>query len=451
MISFQDALNMTEQETKKYCKTYWNGSRVALMSLINFDHVYAKAKGVSVWDKAGNEYLDFLGGYGSLNTGHNHPEIIEALRQVNELPNILQTSLNPLMGALGKNLAEITPGDLQRCFFGNSGTEAVEASLKLARLSTKRKEIIYTEGSFHGKTLGSLSVTGRVKYQEPFQPLIPGCHLVPFGDAAALREALEKHNAAAFIVEVIQGEGGIIMPPKGYLKEAEQLCRENGTLLIVDEIQTGMGRTGKMFACEHENIEPDIMCIAKSLGGGIVPLGVCISTHQVWEKAYGSMDRAALHTSTFGGNTRAMAAGIAAINVIHNEKLADNAREVGGYLLKRLQDLKNKHPLIKEVRGKGLIIGIEFESKKTAFNFLDKLSDEYLGSLVAGELLNKHKIITAYTLNNPNVIRLEPPLMVTREQVDRVLNAIDIILAKNKSFFGLATSGVKTIIGSLRK
>jgi len=457
IISFESALALHDHETRNYCKTYWNGSRTALMSLLNFDKQYSRAQGVSVWDQDGNEYLDFLGGYGSLNTGHNHPKINEAVRRVEGMPNVLQTSVNPLMGALAKNLSEITPGKLQRSFFCNSGAEAVEASLKLSRLASGRKEIVYCEGSFHGKTFGALSVTGREKYQKPFLPLLPGCHPIPYGDAAALEKALKNGQAAAFIVEPIQGEGGINVPPPGYLKEAERICRHYGTLLIVDEVQTGMGRTGKMFACEHEGVEPDIMCLSKSLGGGVIPLGACVSTDRIWKKAFGSLEGATLHSSTFEGNTRAMAAGLAAIEVIFEENLAEQAREKGEYFLRKLHKLKSRFPLIKDVRGKGLMIGIEFAevrngiASKLSFGIMDRLSDEFLGSLVAGELLNKHRIITAYTLNNPNVIRLEPPLAVTQKQIDTVVEALEDILKTHKGFFSMAKTSAKTIIKSLRK
>jgi len=457
IIDFESALALSEHETRNYCKTYWNGSRTALMGLLNFDRQYARAQGTSVWDGEGNEYLDFLGGYGSLNVGHNHPKINEAVRRVEELPNVLQASINPLTGALAKNLAEITPGQLQRSFFCSSGAEAVEAALKLARLASGRKEIVYCKNSFHGKTFGALSVTGRDKYQKPFQPLLPGCRAIPYGDIAALEDALKSRQAAAFIVEPIQGEGGINVPPPGYLKEAERICRQYGTLMIVDEVQTGMGRTGKMFACEHEGVEPDIMCLSKSLGGGVMPLGACISTDRVWKKAFGSLEGATLHSSTFEGNTRAMAAGLAAIEVIYKENLIEQAREKGEYFLKKLRELKQRFPLIKDVRGKGLMIGLEFAdthssiASKLSFGLVERLSEEFMGSLVAGELLNKYRIITAYTLNNPNVIRLEPPLVVTREQIDAVLEALESILKTHKGFFSMAKTSAKTILKSLKK
>lgn len=276
-----------------------------------------------------------------------------------------------------------------------------------------------------------------------------------YGDADALEDALKGKDVAAFIVEPIQGEGGVIVPHDGYLKEVRELTTKYDAYLIFDEVQTGFGRTGKMFACEHENVVPDIMCLAKSLGGGVMPIGAYIAKDDVWKKGYGTMDRCLLHTSTFGGNTLACAAGITAIKLILDKNLPEAAKEKGEYFLGRLKELKEKHKLIKDVRGKGLMIGVEFNQPeggiidKLSGGAVSRLSNEYLGSLVAGELQNKHHIITAYTLNNPNVIRFEPPLIVTKEQLDRVVEALDEIMTRSGSLLGMTLSSAKTVIGSL--
>ncbi|MHB1041724.1 MAG: aspartate aminotransferase family protein [Eubacteriales bacterium] len=455
-MSLADALKQDREQVKENHKSYLNAGLTTLIGLIGFDRQYVRAEGVSVWDAEGNEYLDFLGAYGSLNTGHNHPLVISALEKVMQMPNLLQASLMALPAALARNLAAVTPGSLSRSFFGNSGAEAVEGALKLARIATGRTGLVYCLGSFHGKTMGALSVTGREKYQKPFMPLVPGCRSVPFGDLEALEGALNEKKAAAFIVEPIQGEGGIILPPPGYLAEVRKICSKYGTLLIADEIQTGLGRTGYMFACEHEGVVPDIMCLAKSLSGGAIPVGVYVTTDEIWKKAYGSIDSALLHTSTFGGNTWAMAAGLAALEVIYDENLPARARENGIYLLEGLRRLKEKYPLLKDVRGRGLLVGIEFNqpggvAAKVSLGMVNKLSEEYLGSMVAGELMNKHRIITAYTLNNPNVIRLEPPLTVTREQIDVLLAALEEILSSHKGFLSFAASSAKTLLSSFKK
>jgi putrescine aminotransferase len=454
LLSVEEAVKMSRREVAECHKNYGNAGLAAILGLLDMDRTFVRAQGTSVWDTEGREYLDFLGGFGSLNVGHNHPAVLAALDQVREMPNFLQSSLGVLAGALAHNLAQITPGNLKRSFFCNSGCEAVEGALKLARAATGKKEIIYCENSFHGKSFGALSVTGREKYQKPFEPLVPGCTAVPFGDAGALAHELKKGKAAAFIVEPIQGEGGINLPPPGYLAEARELCRRYSALFIADEIQTGFGRTGTMFACEQEGVVPDVLCLAKSLSGGIMPVGAFVTTDEIWKKAYGGIEKALLHTSTFGGNTWAAAAAIAAIRVICAEKLADAAREKGEYLLGRLRELKERSPLLKDVRGRGLLVGIEFNqpgglAARLTGGLSDRLAAEYTGSLVAGELLNKHGIITAYTLNNPNVIRLEPPLTVTYEQLDRMLGALEEVLKKHRGFLSIAFSGAAEAVKSL--
>lgn len=394
--------------------------------------------------------------YGALNVGHNHPTVIEAVKKVMEWPNLLQASLGTVVSALAHNLAQILPGGLSRSFFCNSGAEAVEGALKLARAASGKTKIVYCEGSFHGKTLGALSVTGRQKYQKPFLPLLGPCEMVPFGDLEALEQKIFKKDVAAFILEPIQGEGGVIVPPKGYLSGVRELCDKYDVLLIVDEIQTGFGRTGKMFACEHEGVIPDIICLAKSLGGGVIPIGAYSTKPEIWEKAYGGMERALLHTSTFGGNTWAAAAAIAAINVIVEQNLCEQARANGEYMLNRLKELQNRYSVVKEVRGLGLMTGVEFKSQaglmdKLTGGMINKLSEEYFGALVAGELQNKYHVITAYTLNNPNVIRLEPPLVVTKEQIDQVVDALEEIFQRHRSFVGMALATSRTALSSIFK
>ena len=453
LMTLDDALQLNRDSLKKIFKANINPALGNLLGLLNLDKKYVRALGVQAWDEEGNSYLDFLGGYGSLNIGHNHPVVLAAIDKIKEVPNLLQASLNPLSIALAYNLAKITPGNLSNVFFANSGAEAVEGALKTAKIYSGKGKIVYCEGSFHGKTAGALSITGRLKYQKPFYPLVPQCAAIPFGDVEALENALVNKDAACFIVEPIQGEGGIIVPPEGYLKEVRKICTKYDTLLIVDEVQTGFGRTGKMFASEWDDITPDIMCLAKSLGGGIMPIGAFITSKEIWEKSYGETDKATLHTSTFGGNSWAAAAAIATIGVIYDEDLIKETEEKGEYLLNKLLELKKQYPLIKDIRGKGLLVGIEFRQGES---FLDKmiggkvseLSQEYTGALVAGELFNSHNIITAYTFNNPNVIRLEPPLTVSYEELDYVINSLDKTFAANKSVVKLALSSSKNFISS---
>ena len=454
IVSLEESLSLEKTVNITNHRNYVNPGLTKLLGLLSFDKPFDKAEGMYVWDRDGKQYLDFLGGYGSLNLGHNPPSVIAAIHAVAGMPNLLQAALNPLAGALAKNLAILTPGLLQHTFFCNSGTEAVEGAVKTARIATGKTKLVYCKGAFHGKTMGALAVTGRKHYQEAFAPMMPDCDYIPFGDAAALEEKLNKGDIAAFITEPIQGEGGIICPDEGFLREARDICDKYGVLLIVDEIQSGFGRTGKMFACDHEEIAPDIMCLAKSLGGGIMPIGATITTPAVWDKAYGSLERATLHTSTFGGNSWACAAGLAAIEAIIEQKLCENASEMGEYFLSELRKLQEKYHIIADVRGKGLFIGIEFRQPVSGFidrltaGTVNKFAGEYSGALVAGELRNKYGIITAYTLNNPNVIRMEPPLIVEKEQIDRVIAALTDIFEQHKSIFKLAMTGSKTVLGS---
>lgn len=452
--SLEEALALDRDTTRQLYRQYVNPSLVEVMSLLDFDKAFVKAQGFHVWDAQGRIYLDFLGGYGALNLGHNPPEVWEAVRKVSERPSLLQASLSSLAAALGHNLAQVTPGDLERTFFCNSGAEAVEGALKLARAANPgKKRILYCRQAFHGKSFGALSVTGREKYQQPFKPLLPLCEAIPFDDLAALEAQLQKEDVAAFIVEPVQGEGGVIVPSPGYLAGVRRICDQYGCLLVVDEIQTGLGRTGYLFACQKEGIVPDIMCLAKSLGGGVMPVGAYIARPSVWDRAYSGMDKYALHTSTFGGNAPAMAAGIAALRAILDQDLSRQALEKGRYLLEKLESLKSRSGLIKEVRGQGLLLGLEFN--QPVGGFFDKLTGgkvnevahEYLGSLVAGELLNKYQIITAYTLNNPNVVRLEPPLTVSYEALDRVVISLEEVLARS-GFGSIMFNSVRTVLSS---
>lgn len=456
IISLQKGLNLTQQEIEENYKQHINPQLVKLLKILGFNRKFIKAKDVIVWDEDGNEYLDFLGAYGALNIGHNNDKIIDGLNIIKDMPNLLQSGMHTLTSVLAQNLAKVSPGNLKYTFFCNSGAEAVEGALKLAKIATEKSRIIYCKGSFHGKSMGALSVTGRDKYRKYFEPMVPLTVEVNYGDINELRYVLEKYDdIAAFIVEPIQGEGGVIVPPIGYLKRAKELCSQYNVVFIADEIQTGFGRTGYWFACEAEGVIPDIMCLAKSLSGGIIPIGAYITNEEIWKKGYGSIDKCLLHTSTFGGNTWASAAGISTIEFIAENNLEAEALEKGNYIMNKLVQLKNKYPILKDVRGKGLMIGLEFDTIKIPImhRVINKdtkeLVDEYVGGIVASELINNYNIITAYTLNNPNVIRIQPPLTITYSQLDRMTNALEEILAKNKTVGNIAFRNTKTLIKSI--
>jgi putrescine aminotransferase len=389
-------------------RQYVNPGLARLMQFGGFGDVEVSAEGCVLTTATGAKYLDFLGGYGVFSLGHRHPKVVEAVhRQLDRLPLSARTFFCEAQALLAEQLARLTPGSLQFTFFSNSGTEAVEAALKMARVATGRTKFVSTEGSYHGKSMGSLSVTGREKYRKPFEPLVPGVTFVPYNDVEALAAAVSEETAAV-ILEAIQGEGGIIPARPGYLAAAREICDRHGALLIVDEVQTGLGRTGALFGVDHEGVCPDIMTLAKALGGGVMPIGATIATPPIWERIFG--ENPLLHTSTFGGNPLACAAGLAALEVIQEENLVQWAAERGEQLLAGLRAVQEEAGgAITEVRGRGLMIGVEFAVKDVAELTINGMA--------------RRGVIAAYTLNNPKVIRLEPPLIVTAEQVDTALGA----------------------------
>jgi len=371
-------------------------------------------QGSIIEDIMGRKFIDCLGGFGVYNMGIRHPKIIAAVKaQLERMPLSSQELLDPLRGFLAELLGELAPGELQECFFINNGTDAVEGALKLARLYTKKTGFISTTGGFHGKSMGSLSVMGRAVYRKPFQPLLSNIHFVDYGDAKDMERELKKltdlgEDIAAIIIEPIQGEAGAVVPPDDYLLRLRQLCDEYGVLLIFDEVQTGMGRTGRVFACEHYNVVPDILCLGKALGGGVMPLSAFLSTPKIWKVME---DNPFLHSSTFGGNPLACAAGIAAINVMLEEDLPQQAADKGAYLMKRLRSLHMLYPeILKEVRGKGLLIGLEF-------------SDRFIGYRVAAGLF-KRGVLVAGTLLSARTLRIEPALNISYELLDEMLDKL---------------------------
>jgi putrescine aminotransferase len=330
--------------------------------------------------------------------------------QIERMPLSIPILFNRRQAELAALLARITPGRIRYSFFCSSGTEAVEGALKLARVATGRPGIVSAERAYHGKTLGALSVSGRELYKQPFEPLLPGCRQVPFGDIDALARAVGD-DTAAVLLEPVQGEGGVILPPDDYLPAAREICTRRGAVLIADEVQTGLGRTGKLFAVEHFGVAPDLICLAKALGGGVMPLGAFCGTPEVWEP-FGPSPW--LHTSTFGspgGNPMACAAGIAAIEVLLEERLAERAAELGEYFLRQLHAIRGDFPdLIADVRGIGLLLGLEFHDEDVA------------GLVISG--MGRRRVIVAYYLSNPRVFRFEPPLLVERAHIDRAIAAL---------------------------
>ena len=402
----------TEQVISKYEK-YINPAMAKLFRFMGLNSVENRAQGCYVYDEQDKEYIDCLGGYGVFALGHCHPQVVKAVQeQVGRIPLSSKVLFNRQLADLAEKLAEITPGDLQYSFIVNSGTEAVEAMLKVAKLATGKGKFLCMTNSFHSKSLGSLSATGRELFREPFKPLLNGFEHIPFGDIKALEQKLDS-SYAGVILEPIQGEGGIILPPAGYLQKIRELCDQHGVLMLVDEVQTGMGRTGKYFAVEHEAVVPDIIALAKALGGGVMPIGAIVAREKVWQ---GLIESPFLHTTTFGGNQLACTAALATIEVIEKEGLLALARDNGAYFLAGLRAIQDKYPaVITQVRGLGMMLGLE-------------LSKEGVGGLLLSLLIDDG-ILIAYTLNNPKVIRLEPALNMPRELIDIVLAKIECAVA----------------------
>ncbi|MGQ9692372.1 MAG: aspartate aminotransferase family protein [Thermaceae bacterium] len=399
-----------------------NPGLAGLLRFTGLDRVESHAEGVYVWDTTGKRYLDFLGLYGALNLGHRHPRVVEAVkRQLDRMPMSVRVLVSEPTARLAEKLAELTPEGLSMVFFGNSGAEAVEAAFKLARIHTGKPGIITTQGGFHGKTFGALSLTPKPEYQDPVRPLVPGVKAVPYGDLEAFEEAIDE-DTAAVILEPVQGEGGIRVPPEGYLKGVRRITRERGVLLIADEVQTGLGRTGRFWGVDWEGVAPDLLTSAKALGGGVMPIGAVVGRPELFEVF---RKNPLVHSSTFGGNPLAAAAALAALEVTVEENLPERALQMGHRLMEGLKALAQAYPdLIQEVRGRGLMVGIEFV-------------DADIGALCVAELAERG-VLTAFGLNNPKVVRLEPPLIVEEKHIDEALLALEGALeATRRAFEGI--------------
>jgi putrescine aminotransferase len=414
-----------DEQVQRWYQQHVNAGLYSLLGFMGLSTAEVAAEGWIVRCADGREFIDCVGGYGAYNFGHRHPKIVAAVKhQLDRMPMSSKLLLNPVMAQLCARLAELVPAGLTHSFISNSGTEAVEAALKLARLATGRPGVISAKNAFHGKTLGSLSSTHREQYQTPFRPLMQRFDQVPFGDAAAVRQAITD-DTGAVMLEPVQGEGGIIIPPPGYLSELREITQQAGVLLILDEVQTGMGRTGYNFACEAEGVSPDILVLAKSLGGGVMPIGATMGTARVWEPL---LAQPLLHTSTFGGNELACAAALAALDVLVDDKLAEHAALTGAYLLSGLRALTVKYQqLIREARGAGMMVGIDMHSSDISQLFIANVLEQ--------------KVLVAFTLNHPGVIRMEPPLIMPRGVVDEVLRRMETAAAATAAMveqYGLA-------------
>jgi ornithine--oxo-acid transaminase len=421
-----------------------------MLHAIGFDRTYVRAQGAYLYDDQGGDYLDFLAGFGVFALGRNHPAVRAALHQVldADLADLVQFDSPLLAGLLAEKLLAYAP-HLDRVYFGNSGTEAVEAALKFARYATGRGRVLYCDHAFHGLTTGSLSVNGAAEFRRGFDPLLPDT-MVPFGDLDALERELARGGVAALLVEPIQGKG-VILPPPGFLKAAQERLRAHGALLICDEVQTGIGRTGRFFAYEYEGVEPDIVTVAKALSGGFVPIGATLAKDWIFEKVYSSMDRVLVHDSTFGSNASAMAAGLATLGVLEDERLTANAERIGALLRERLAERIGRYELLAEVRGRGLMIGLEFgrpDSLKlrAGWNTLQAARRGLFAQMVVVPLFQRHRILTQVAGDHMDVIKLLPPLTVTEAEVDRFIEAFDDVMRDAHRGSGLMWDFGRTLV-----
>jgi len=429
---------------------YLNPQLPKMLHAIGFDKEYVRAEGTYLYDRDGNRYADFLAGFGVFGVGHNHPVVRKALHDMldSELADLIQFDCALLPGLLAERLLAKAP-EFDRVYFGNSGTEAVETSLKFARYATGRKRILYCSHAFHGLTTGSLSVNGAAEFRKGFDPLLPDVS-VPLGDTDVLEAELRKGDVAALIVEPIQGKG-VWMPPAGFLRAASDLLHKYGALLICDEVQTGLGRTGRFFGYQHEDVEPDIVTVAKALSGGFVPVGATMTKGWIFDKVYSSMDRVLVHDSTFGSNAAAMAAGLASLAVIEDEQLVSNAERTGDALRAALTDMVEKYELLGEVRGRGLMIGLEFSKPSSlklrpGWSMLQAARVGLFAQMVVVALFQRHRILTQVSGDHTEVIKLLPPLTIGQAEVDLFREAFDDVMRDAHRGSGLMWDFGRTLV-----
>ena len=410
-----------------------NPAFVDLLNVLGYGRVFARAQDVWLWDHRDNRYLDCLAGFGAMNLGHNHPRLLERLEGFlkSQPLNHFHIGPSPYMAELAELLAQSAAAPLEVALFCSSGAEAVEAAMKLAQVATGRRKFVHCADGYHGTSLGTLGLMGDGRKRQAFGPSIVDAAEIPFGDLASLKDALCGRDVAAFVVEPIQGEGGVRLAPPGYLEEAQALCKRAGTLLVLDEVQTGMGRTGTLFSFESsfEKSAPDVLVLAKALGGGVASIGVALTRRELHRKAYGSMDRFDWHSSTFGGNSFACVAAIETLRILEDENLAANAAARGEQLIAGLKQKLAGHPFVKEVRGRGLLVGIEIGptqggwANRLAPSLVALVSRKVFGHWMSLKLLEQG-IVCQPAAARWDVLKVEPPLTIQAAEVKRFVDTI---------------------------
>ena len=424
-----------------------NPTFTKLLGLLGYGRVWSRGEGTRVFDDTGKSYLDMLAGFGATNLGHNHPDLHRALIEALEANplHVCHVGPTPHEAAVGERLSRSAGEPFAIGMMSSSGAEAVEAAIKIARAATRRKGVLYCKGGFHGLSIGTLSIMGAPRLRGPFEPLLGHCVPVPFGEVDALKQALASKRFACFVVEPIQAEAGVIVPPAGYLAAARELCTQFGTQLVFDEVQTGVGRTGTTYAFHGEGVTPDLLVLAKGLGGGIVPVGATLCSRELHQRAYGGLDRFDAHGSTFAGNALACAAAIATLDIVERERLAERAATLGSYLLDRLGARIGNHPLVRDIRGRGLLVGVELGT--TATGILQGIGAR-LASLspVAGRLapppfvgqwisvrLLEAGFLCQPTAHEWDVLKIEPPLTISEAELDSFVAALGDVLDDYRS------------------
>jgi ornithine--oxo-acid transaminase len=441
-----------EREAERYGlhTRHLNEQMVRVLKTIGYDVGFRSGRGQYLYDRDGTKYLDLLSGWGVFAIGRNHPAVRDVLKSVldADLPNLVQMDVSALAGVLAERLLKRVPY-CEKVFFANSGTEAVEAAIKFARAATGRPGLVYCGHAFHGLSYGSVSLVGDDIFRQGLGPFLPDCSEIPFNDLAALERALATKKVAAFMVEPIQGKG-VNLPADDYLAQALALCRKHGTLMVADEIQSGMGRTGRFLAVEHWGVEPDLVLIAKSLSGGHVPVGAVLARKWIFDKLFNRMDRAVVHGSTFSKNDLAMAAGLATLDVLESEQVIENAAAKGARLTAAFADMAKRYELVKEVRGKGLMIGLEFGAPrslalKASWSLLESMNKGLFCQLITIPLFKEHKILCQVAGHASLTVKLLPPLIITDEDCDWIERAFDAVIAEAHRVPGAVWSLGKTL------
>jgi len=412
-----------------------NPEWVRLLALLGMNVRYRLCTGTELHAEDGRVFLDFLSGYCVHNAGHNHPDIVEALREelASRGPAMLQSHVPETAGELASELCKRAGTQLSKVFFCSSGSVGIEAVIKFARARTRRQGIVYARGAFHGLTCGALSLMGNEFWREGFGTMLSDTFEVPFNDSAALEQVLTTNKIAAVVLEPIQGEAGIVDPEPGYLATVQDLCHRHGALLVLDEVQTGMGRTGRFLAGHHYGVTPDMVVMAKALSGGLVPCGAVLMTDEVYEAAYGSLKRAIIHTSTYSENGLAMRAGLATLAVLDKERLTERAEAIGEELRLRLRGALLPYEMVREVRGMGLMNGIVFQPPRQmklrlSFEAFKAIHPGMFGQMLVRRLFHEHQILSQVCGNNFMVLKVAPPLVVTEAQIDSYLDAISSVV-----------------------